>query len=780
MKKIKQLLLLSILCSLVLFTNCGDSDDVVVDTPTNNTDDGSTDPVNYTLTLTASEGGTVTPESGSFGENESVELLATPDSTYVFVNWTGSSTSTANPFSITMDSDKSYTANFVKKQYPLTIIIEGEGAVSEEIVTNGRIEDYDEGTVVQLTATPSEGWKFNGWKELEVDTNPLEVTITEAITLTAEFTKNYALTLTALEGGTVSPESGSYIENDTVELLATPDSTYVFVNWTGSLTSTDNPLSVIMDADKNFTANFTKKQYPLTIIIEGEGAVSEEIVTNGRIEDYDEGTVVQLTATPSEGWKFNGWKELEVDTNPLEVTITEAITLTARFYVPIDSVSLTPSSLQMVVGDTDTLMASIYPTNVSDTINWKSSDESIVTVNQNGIVTAIAKGEAVITVMTAKDSITNTAQITIVLDADRDGVIDDKDTCADTPEGATVNENGCPDTDGDSVFDDKDTCADTPEGAVIDTDGCPLPAIYLDANGVTIKASVNAVIGESYELGDISYLVVDEATLKAMAAADEDVTKVVTTNVTDMTYMFGATTFNQDIGSWDVSNVTDMSSMFVNARAFNQDIGSWDVSNVTDMYFMFAEAISFNQDIGSWDVSNVTDMSSMFVNARAFNQDIGSWDVSNVTNMKYMFYNATAFNQDIGSWDVSNVTNMTYMFYGTPAFNQDIGSWDVNKVTDMSYMFYNAISFNQDIGSWDVSNVTDMYFMFTEAISFNQDIGSWDVSNVIGMESVFEYAESFNQDLSSWSVSNVDYCGDFAIYAPAWTEPKPTFTNCTE
>ena len=61
-----------------------------------------------------------------------------------------------------------------------------------------------------------------------------------------------------------------------------------------------------------------------------------------------------------------------------------------------------------------------------------------------------------------------------------------------------------------------------------------MPAIYLDANGVTIKANVNAVIGESYELGDISYLVVDEATLKAMVAADEDVTKVVTTNVTNM------------------------------------------------------------------------------------------------------------------------------------------------------------------------------------------------------------------------------------------------------
>ena len=209
MKNFKHLLFLSILCSLVLFTNCGeDSEDPVADTPTNstddNTDDGSTDPVNYTLTLIASEGGTVTPESGSFGENESVELLATPDSTYVFVNWTGSSTNTDNPFNITMDADKDFTANFVKKQYPLTIIIEGEGAVSEEIVTNGRIEDYDEGIVLQLTATPLEGWKFDQWVELDVNTNPLEVSIIDSVTLTARFK---ALNLTEV---TNNPEEFNY------------------------------------------------------------------------------------------------------------------------------------------------------------------------------------------------------------------------------------------------------------------------------------------------------------------------------------------------------------------------------------------------------------------------------------------------------------------------------------------------------------------------------------------------------------------------------------------
>ena len=43
MKHFKHLLFLSILCSLVLFTNCGDSDDPVADTPTNTTDDSTDD-----------------------------------------------------------------------------------------------------------------------------------------------------------------------------------------------------------------------------------------------------------------------------------------------------------------------------------------------------------------------------------------------------------------------------------------------------------------------------------------------------------------------------------------------------------------------------------------------------------------------------------------------------------------------------------------------------------------------------------------------------------------
>jgi surface protein len=294
-----------------------------------------------------------------------------------------------------------------------------------------------------------------------------------------------------------------------------------------------------------------------------------------------------------------------------------------------------------------------------------------------------------------------------------------------------------------------------------------LNAVYLDDNGVTIKAYDFAVVGDVYELDGVSYKVVDNESLKSMVENNDDLTKVVTTKVTVVNGLFfNDTDFNQDIGSWDTSNIYDWTGMFYNAYSFNQNISSWDTSNASDMRGMFLYASAFNQDITGWDTSNVTKMNDMFKGAISFNSDISLWNTAAVTDMSAMFASASAFNQDLSSWNTVAVIDMSYMFYGASAFNGNIGSWNTAAVTNMESMFSGARGFNQD-------------GVFFQATAFNQNIGSWNTAAVTNMIGMFQGATVFNQDLTGWCVTNItSEPSGFAVSSNLTNANKPDWGAC--
>lgn len=224
--------------------------------------------------------------------------------------------------------------------------------------------------------------------------------------------------------------------------------------------------------------------------------------------------------------------------------------------------------------------------------------------------------------------------------------------------------------------------------------------------------------------------------------------------------------FNQDISTkvvtvsgssyvaWDTSNVTTMSTLFfvaTNNGKFNQNIGNWNTSKVTNFDSIFAGQPNFNQDIST---KVVTVSGSSYV----------AWDVSNVTNMAYMLYcygpSITSgvigsFNQNISNWNTSKVTSMNSIFYNQPNFNQNIGTklvtvsastysaWTVSAVTNMVDMFYidNPTIFGGVAGSFNNSGSTS--------------INNWDVRRLTGATDMFNYQIGFNQPINNWNISGV-------------------------
>ena len=213
---------------------------------------------NFTLNVTVSPpgSGTVTrnPNLTYYPPNSQVTITANAATGYAFQNWSGDATGSANPVTVTMTSSKSVTANFVGYPVNVTVSPAGSGSVSK----NPNQATYVPGTQVTLTA--SSGFPFLGWSgDASGNTNPLTITVDGPKNITASF-QAYAVATAVTPAGTGtvnrSPYQTYYARGTTVSLDAVANPGYQFDSWSGDLTGSQNPSSLIVYGNQSVTAAF--------------------------------------------------------------------------------------------------------------------------------------------------------------------------------------------------------------------------------------------------------------------------------------------------------------------------------------------------------------------------------------------------------------------------------------------------------------------------------------------------------------------------------------------
>ncbi|MCP4541679.1 MAG: DUF11 domain-containing protein [Chloroflexi bacterium] len=168
------------------------SDGALTDTAIVMIDVGVIPTFTLTLAVDGAGSGTVTPTEGArvYDQGKVVTLTATPGADSEFIGWSGASSGTTNPVTLTMDSDKTVTATFdllpTVPTYTLTVIVSPTMSGSVTLNPPGRV--YAENTVVTMTAVPANGYEFVAWSgDLVSAANSADITMAGHKTVTANF-----------------------------------------------------------------------------------------------------------------------------------------------------------------------------------------------------------------------------------------------------------------------------------------------------------------------------------------------------------------------------------------------------------------------------------------------------------------------------------------------------------------------------------------------------------------------------------------------------------------
>jgi hypothetical protein len=230
-----------------------------------------------TITVSPADGGDTTPAPGQheYDQGTTVELLAKAAGGFHFERWDGP---VAEPFlartSIELTRSSPVPAHFTPNvTYTLAVDAAGDGV--GRLRLNGQLyplpfhAEFDAGARLSLEAVPDAGSVFAAWEgDLSGDQNPTGISMDRERNVTIRFAPapvvEWTLTIEAADGGTTDPPPGTYTfpAGVRIPVRALPLAGWRFSTWLGSVVTVENPVPVLMDADRTLTPVFSQFGYP--------------------------------------------------------------------------------------------------------------------------------------------------------------------------------------------------------------------------------------------------------------------------------------------------------------------------------------------------------------------------------------------------------------------------------------------------------------------------------------------------------------------------------------
>ena len=340
--------------------NTGDANGRWISLDGTNWADVTTYNLNYTWMIRAfieqGGGGGI---SATYTEGQSCTVVATPNSGYTFTNWTenGTPVSTSASYTFTVNNNRTLVANFTVQTQSYTVSVSANPSEGGTVTGGGT---YTQGQSCTVTATANSGYTFTNWTEngTPVSTSAsYTFTVNSNRILVANFTQiqSYTITVSAdpANGGTVSG-GGTYLNGVTCSLTASPNTGFIFENWTnnGAVVSTNPSFSFTVTENATYVAHFVVQTNSFTITVSAD-PVEGGVVSGGG--NYEQGAVCTLTATPNTGYEFVNWTKngTVVSTNAsFSFNVSENASYIAHFSINTFTVTVSadPSEGGLVTG----------------------------------------------------------------------------------------------------------------------------------------------------------------------------------------------------------------------------------------------------------------------------------------------------------------------------------------------------------------------------------------------------------------------------------------------